>query len=88
MQMLAVVDRDVCLQRQTTLWSLCADWLKQEVGKESDWSAESIRKKIEVSLEKFLETSLGKFCFIFYTPEGSYYVIPPVVRPSVCPSVC
>ena len=50
-----------------------------------------VESLVQIAKEKmFLEHVLApnfEKIISFYTPEGSYYVIPPVVRPSVCLSV-
>ena len=55
------------------------------------WRFHLGRSKVTVTWAREVvpgQSSSLHVCFCpFYTPEGSYYVIPPVVRPSVCPSV-
>ena len=54
-----------------------------------DWQVFSILDNLTLPkrLPTVLQNALSLVFQIFYTPEGSYYVIPPVVRPSVCLSV-
>ena len=58
---LSLFRNEDCLQRGTTLWSKCSDWLKTSAD-ESDvnWSPNAIQKLIEEGLTRYLQTTLGE----------------------------
>ena len=59
---LSLFQSEDCLQRGTTLWAKCFDWLKCSADDKSpSWNAESLQNLLETSLGKYLETTLGEY---------------------------
>ena len=59
---LSLFHSEDCLQRGTTLWAKCSDWLTCSVDdKLQNWSVESLQNLLTTSLTKYLETTLGAF---------------------------